>query len=220
MGSRLLVFGLSIAVAGTILVAPARSQQAGPPTLPVPPDHPAPSTPLVAPKGQLPRPPPGDRVKNLEYLFEALKVAPDEDSAKHVENRIWALWMVSGSDTVDLLMARSKAAVEADDYALALRLIDAVIELAPDHVEAWNRRATISFLRKDFGRSMADIREVLKREPRHFGAWSGLGMILQEVGDDRRALDAFRHALALHPRLERIPDLAKKLTEKVEGRGI
>ena len=67
---------------------------------------------------------------------------------------------------------------------------------------------------------MEDIGEVLKREPRHFGALSGLGMILQELGDDKHALDAFRRALAVHPHLEKIPDLVKKLTEKVEGRDI
>ena len=92
--------------------------------------------------------------------------------------------------------------------------------MKPDFLEAWNRRATIYYIKKDFSRSLADIQEVLRREPRHFGALSGLGIILQEFGDDKRALDAFRRALAVHPRIERIPDLAKKLEEKVEGRDI
>ena len=61
---------------------------------------------------------------------------------------------------------------------------------------------------------------MLAREPRHFGALSGLGIILQELGDDKGALEAFRRAVAVHPHLERIPDLVKKLTEKVEGREI
>jgi len=68
--------------------------------------------------------------------------------------------------------------------------------------------------------TLADLGEVLAREPRHFGALSGLGMILQELGDDKRALDAFRRALAVHPKLEKIPDMVKRLTEKVEGRDI
>jgi Flp pilus assembly protein TadD len=61
---------------------------------------------------------------------------------------------------------------------------------------------------------------VLAREPRHFGALSGLGIILQELGDDKRALEVFRRALAVHPRLERIPDLVKKLSDKIDGRDI
>ena len=61
---------------------------------------------------------------------------------------------------------------------------------------------------------------MLAREPRHFGAISGLGMILQEFGDEKRALDAFRRALAIHPHLKNIPEQVKTLTEKVEGRDI
>ena len=169
---------------------------------------------------KLPRPSRGDRVKNLDFLFEALKAAPDDDAAKLVEDRIWALWVVSGSDTADLLMGRVKQAADGKDYDLAIKLLDAIIELRPDYVEAWNRRATLYFMQKDFGRSLSDIRQVLSREPRHFGAWSGLGFILQELGDDRRALEAFRRALAVNPHLQKIPELVKTLSEKVDGRDI
>ena len=117
-------------------------------------------------------------------------------------------------------MARVKTAVEAKDIDLAVKLLNAVIDIKPDFVEAWNRRATLYYMKKDFGRAIEDIHQVLAREPRHFGALSGLGIILQELGDDKRALDVFRRALAIHPRLERIPDLVKKLTDKVDGRDI
>src|ERR1700687_1835008 len=148
---------------------------------------------------------------NLDRLFEALKVAPDDESAKYVENRIWAMWIATDSDTTTLLMSRVKAAVDAKDLDLGIKLLTAIIEIKPDYIEAWNRRATLYYMKKDFDRSLGDIHEVLKREPRHFGALSGLGMIMQEVGDDKHALDAFRRALAGHPRLEHIPDLVKQL---------
>ncbi len=174
----------------------------------------------VQPPSDLPRAQRGDQVRGLDFLFEALKVAPDADSAKHIENRIWALWLASGSDTATLLMTRVKTAVDGKDTDLAIKLLDSIIELRPDYVEAWNRRATIRFVQKDYVRAMADIRQVLALEPRHFGAISGLGMIMQEFGDDKRALDAFRRAVQVHPHLQRIPDLIKTLTEKVEGRAI
>jgi Tfp pilus assembly protein PilF len=90
----------------------------------------------------------------------------------------------------------------------------------PDYVEAWNRRATIYYMKKDYGRALNDIREVLKREPRHFGALAGLGLIMQDIGDNKHALEVYRRALTLYPRMERIPDLVKTLQEKVEGRDI
>jgi tetratricopeptide (TPR) repeat protein len=157
---------------------------------------------------------------NLDRLFEALKVAPDGESAKYVENRIWAMWIATDSDTTTLLMARAKQAIDSKDLDLGIKLLSAIIDIKPDYVEAWNRRATVYYMKKDFDHSLEDIHEVLKREPRHFGALSGLGMIMQELGDDKHALEAFRRALAVHPRLERIPDLVKQLSEKVEGRDI
>ena len=82
------------------------------------------------------------------------------------------------------------------------------------------RRATLYFHKRDYVSAMADLRAVLAREPRHFGAWAGLGMILNDVGDERRALIAFRRAVELYPRMERIPDLIKRLTETVDGRDL
>lgn len=169
---------------------------------------------------KLPRAARGDRTKNLDFLFEALKAAPDADAAKLVEGRIWALWNTSGSDTTDLLMSRVKTAAEKKDTKLAIRLLDAVVDMKPDYVEGWNRRATLHFTNKDFGKSLDDIRQVLGREPRHFGALTGLGVIMQEFGEDKLALEAFRKAIAVNPHLQKVPDFIKTLTEKVEGRDI
>jgi tetratricopeptide (TPR) repeat protein len=174
----------------------------------------------VEPPGALPRALHGDKTQNLDRLFAALKVAPDNESAKYVENRIWAIWLASSSDTANLLMGRAKTAADNKDFDLAIRLLNAIIDIRPDFTEAWNRRATVYYTKKDFGRALADIHEVLAREPRHFGALSGLGIILQELGDEKHALDAFRRALAIHPHLERVPDLVKSLGEKIEGRDI
>jgi tetratricopeptide (TPR) repeat protein len=174
----------------------------------------------IEPPSALPRAQHGDRIKNLDRLFEALKIAPDDESAKYVENRIWAIWLASTSDTANLLMGRVKAAVDGQDYDLAIKLLNAVIDIKPDFVEAWNRRATVYYAKKDFGLALADIHHVLAQEPRHFGALSGLGIILEEMGDDKHALEAFRRALAIHPHLERIPDLVKKLSDKIDGRDI
>jgi tetratricopeptide (TPR) repeat protein len=168
---------------------------------------------------KLPKVPP-DRTRGLEFLFGALKAAPDEASAKHVEARIWAIWLQTPSDTVALLMTRAKVAMDAQNSDVALKLLDAVVRLRPDYVEGWNRRATLYYLRNDYARSLEDIEQVLAREPRHFGALAGLGMIMQDLGDDKRALDAFRRALAVNPHLEKVPELVKTLTEKVEGRDI
>jgi len=113
-----------------------------------------------------------------------------------------------------------KDATDDKDYDLAIKLLDAIIAIKPDYVEAWNRRATVLYLKRDYGHALADIREVLAREPRHFGALAGLGLILQDIGDDKHALEAYRRALAIDPHLQNLADTVKTLIEKVEGREI
>lgn len=200
---------LAILLAAIVAAAPAASFAQDPNSRKKLPDAPA----------KLPRVP-ADKTRGLDFLFGALKAAPDETSAKHVEARIWAIWLQTPSDTVALLMTRAKAAMEAQNSDVALKLLDSVVKLRPDYVEGWNRRATLYYLRNDYAHSLADIEQVLAREPRHFGALAGLGMIMQDLGDDKRALDAFRRALAVNPHLEKVPELVKTLSEKVEGRDI
>jgi tetratricopeptide (TPR) repeat protein len=210
----IICLALAAAFAATTTL-PAGAQSANP--APKPPTSGAQNVPKAQVLPKLPR---VDRLHNLNFLFGALKAAPDDETAKAIEQRIWAIWVVSRSDTANLLMLRVRTAVEAKETDLAIKLLNGIIKIRPDYIEAWNRRATLYYLQKDYGRALADIREVLKREPRHFGALSGLGLILQDIGDDKQALEVYRRALAVYPRLPRIPELVKTLQEKVEGRDI
>jgi tetratricopeptide (TPR) repeat protein len=197
----------ALLLAATVAAAPSLALAQDPPKQPKKPPEAAGKLPKVDKRG-------------LDFLFGALKAAPDEASAKHVEARIWALWMQTPSDTAALLMQRAKAAMDAHQIDLALKLLDAVVKLRPDYIEGWNRRATLFYLKNDYAHSLEDIEQVLSREPRHFGALAGLGMIMQDIGDEKRALDAFRKALAVNPHLDKVPELVKTLSEKVEGRDI
>jgi tetratricopeptide (TPR) repeat protein len=194
------------AVTATVLAAPSSAAE--------------PKGKWVEPPKKLPHVRLDDRPHNLDFLFGALKAAPNTETAKAIEQRIWALWMISRSDTANLLMTRVQKSIEEKDLDLALKLLDAIVKIKPDYVEAWNRRATIYYMKKDYGHSVADIRQVLRLEPRHFGALTGFGLILQDIGDDKQALEVYRRALAVYPRLERIPDIVKTLQIKVEGRDI
>jgi tetratricopeptide (TPR) repeat protein len=207
---------IAIALAAVLAVGSVSAQQRPP----AGPQEPPGKKDLIEPPADIPKPRRGARLHNLDFLFGALKVAPDEASAKNIEDRIWSLWLASGSDTCNLLMVRVKDAIDGENYDLAIRLLDAIIEIRPKYTEAWNRRATVFFLKKDYGNALADLRQVLAREPRHFGALAGLGAIMQDVGDDKTALDAYRRALEIDPHLKGVADKVKSLTDKVEGRDI
>lgn len=161
-----------------------------------------------------------DRIRRLNALYDALAEAPNAEIAKLVENKIETVRLQSGSSTADLLMTRFRLSVAAKDNRLAFELLDAVIEVAPDFVEARAQRATLYYETKDIARSLADLRIIVAKEPRHYGALTGLGVIFQELGKDKLALEAFRRALKVDPFLESVPEIVKKLAVKVEGRDI
>ena len=158
------------------------------------------------------------KAERIDSLFASLKTETDPDAADEMENAILGLWLESGSDTVDLLMQWTLKAMEEKQYPRALDFLDRIILLEPAYIEGWNKRATVYFLMDDYGKSIADIGKVLELEPRHFGALSGLGMIMRSIGDDDRAMAAFREALAVDPHLDNVREELDSLEAETAGR--
>lgn len=154
----------------------------------------------------------------LDALFTQLADASDDAAAQTVEARIWTRWADSGSPTVNVLLERANAAESAGDPDLAIRFLDQASDLAPEYAEPWNRRASLAYEAEDYAGAINAIQETLKREPRHFGALAGLGLIYEELGQDRAALEAFRAALAIHPHYEAARRGVQRLEPKVDGR--
>lgn len=156
------------------------------------------------------------RRAHLDRLFEEL-ADPENENWQRTQAQIYAAWNRSGSPSMDLLAERADRAVEAEDYEAALVHLNDLTRLAPNFSEGWNKRATVYFLRDEYGRSLGDIARVLALEPRHFGAYSGLGIILDRLGDKSGALEAYRRAVAIHPNLPGAAEGIRKLKREVEG---
>jgi tetratricopeptide (TPR) repeat protein len=201
-------------LAACVIALAAKAHAQAPATKPLAPDQ------AQEGKRRAPAAPKLSRAERLDALYGALRAAPNARAAQAVEERIEAMLAQSGSDTADLLIVRARSVMEAKEYDLSIELLDSVIELSPDFTEAYAQRATALYLKKDINRALADLRVVIAREPRHFTALAGLGVILQDIGNDKLALDAFRRAVAIHPHLKGIPNMIKRLEPKVEGREI
>ncbi|WP_375460506.1 tetratricopeptide repeat protein [uncultured Enterovirga sp.] len=156
----------------------------------------------------------------LDELFARLASAKDEDEAKGVANLIERRLERSGSDTADLLMQRSGEALKGEDAALAVELLDRVMQLKPDWAEAWNRRAAAFHRLEDSGQAILDLQQALVREPRHFTAWTALGHLELAQGNSDRALAAFRKALKIHPHLASVTTIVERLAPEVDGRDL
>lgn len=181
---------------------------------------PAPGTPDTADKGAPSGSGPEQRDKLLTELYARLATAPDEATASQIAAAVEQLWEHSGSATADLLMARATAATEGQRTDLALRLLNAAIELQPDYAEAWNRRAYLFFLEDDYKRALGDIRRVLALEPHHFKALEGLANILQQLGEKKAALEAYDSLLKVHPMAPGVKKARDDLKAEIEGQGI
>lgn len=152
----------------------------------------------------------------LEALFEGLKTA-DPAAAAQIENRILEIWSQSGSSSMDLLLDRGREALVEGDTTLAIRHFTALIDHAPDFAEGYNGRATAYFQSGRYGLSLEDIHRTITLNPRHFGAMSGLALILEEFGRPDDALAAWREVEKLNPNGEGIADAMLRLERRVDG---
>ena len=204
--SLLLALGLS--------ALPAGAQPSAPDAMPEP---------QPAPEAQPDRPPQSPeeeaalRWARLDTLFARL-AQKDRPDWENIQNEIWIHWSQSGSPSIDLLLFRAGRAMESGDHELALRFLNDIVRLAPEFAEGWNKRATVYFLLEEYGHSVADIERTLALEPRHFGALSGLGMILERIGDKKGAMRAYRSGLEIHPNLPGATEGVERLAPDVDGR--
>jgi len=160
---------------------------------------------------------PGAHAAPTDEMFARLKGAAEEAEAADIAADIWATWLESGSPTVDLLMQRAMEAVEYDDLETARELLDRVILLKPDYPEAWHRRAGLFLESENYPEAFRDLNEALKLEPRHFGAWLGMGIMLEALGGEKEALESYREALAIYPLMPQARFAADRLAKQAEG---
>jgi tetratricopeptide (TPR) repeat protein len=155
-----------------------------------------------------------------EEMFQKLHDAPSESEANDAAQDIWAAWMESGSPTVDMIMERAVDAQTVGEYDTARALYDRAIMIEPDYAEAWSRRASLFLNDENFPEALRDLNEALRLEPRHFGAWAGLGIMMETMGAEKEALEAYRQALDIYPFMTQAMQAEKRLSKAAEGQGL
>jgi tetratricopeptide (TPR) repeat protein len=151
---------------------------------------------------------------DLPVLARALR-DPDPVVRGFVESAMWSVWSRSGDADVDRLFTLGVTQMEARQLDEAVATFTRVIERRPDFAEGWNKRATVHFLRGDYRRSLADCDEVMARNPYHWGALSGYGMIYMQLDQPARALDYLEKALAVNPNLDQVAQMIEVLKSRL-----
>jgi tetratricopeptide (TPR) repeat protein len=150
-------------------------------------------------------------------LVQALR---DADPGVRVEahQALWAIWHRSGDPAIDALLQHGIALMEAGRLPESVVVFSDVITRAPAFAEGWNKRATAYYLMGELDRSLADCEEVVRRNPIHFGALSGFGLIYLQKEDLPRAAGYFERALAVNPNLAQIGRLLEEIREVLRQR--
>ena len=154
----------------------------------------------------------------LPALFEKLHATSDKVTAEAIADQIWAIWSEHGDDerlSQNLLLGTAQ--MNAGSLRAAEETFTTIIDTDPAFAEAWNKRATVYFLMGAFAQSKSDIAQTIIREPRHFGALSGLGLVETHLGNYAAALKAYEQAAALHPYLEGYEEITTALKKLAAG---
>lgn len=160
-----------------------------------------------------------ERDVDVEALLDQL-ADPEEERWSRIERQILQAWAHSGSAVIDYLFERGQMALREGRAQDAIAHFSVVLDHDPDFTEAWNGRATAWFLSNRLGPSMADIEQVLIRNPRHFGALAGLGTILEQLGRPQEARAAFEASLAIHPHQVTIREAVARLELAQAGQSL
>ena len=154
----------------------------------------------------------------LDDLFIALQASPSETQAANIELEIWTRWGDHPYDPfANRQMKKGIELMNSGALGAAEDVFSRIIASHPDFAEAWNKRATVRFFRGNDTGSASDILQVIKLEPRHFGALSGLGMIRVRAGDFKGALKAYKAAQRMNPHLLQIKLIIDQLGKKLKG---
>ena len=147
----------------------------------------------------------------LDGLFRDLKTAETPQQVRRIEAQIWSHWFTSDSQDINDMFQAGSAMLATRRFDVAHRIFDRIVQRRPDLSEGWNRRATVRYLMGDYEGSIADIDETLEREPRHFGALSGLGLCHLALGNHEEALAALERALVHNPHMQGVRQRAAHL---------
>ena len=161
------------------------------------------------------------RETELNKLFNQLKIIDDSILAMKIEMKIWSIWTThpSQKDLTELMMSGSVFMSE-NKLEKAYYIFSEIIKIDPIWAEAWNKRATVLYLMKEYESSLADIEITLVLEPRHFGALSGQALNYIELNLYEKAIESYKAAQKIYPLIDSAKKMIPELQELINDQSI
>ena len=166
-----------------------------------------------------------EKNNKLDKLFTELKNTKDLTSAQIIENKIWEIWSIHPSDDrrgfrLTELLIQGTRLMNMRELSKAYELFTKVITVESDWAEAWNKRATVLYLMKQYESSLADIEITLVLEPRHFGALSGQALNYIELNLYEKAIESYKAAQKIYPLLDSAKKMIPELQQLIDDQAI
>ena len=140
----------------------------------------------------------------LPSLFDQLYLSESLQEINQITEQIWDIWNETNDISIEADFYRGIKSMQTQDLFMAIAFFTRVVEKKPDFAEGWNKRATIYFMMGEFDKSMQDIIETLKLEPRHFGALDGMGLIFMHLEQYNEAIKIYDQMLKIFPNNQNI----------------
>jgi len=146
----------------------------------------------------------------------------DEQVHQFAEDALWSLWLRAGKPEAAEAFAQGMTALAEDQYPQAIAEFEAALKLDRAFAEAYNQLAIAHYMNEQWVASVVACRQALSLMPTHFGAMAGLGHGYAHCGQHRQAIDCYRRALAINPRMATVAAAKTRLESQpppVEGQG-
>lgn len=156
---------------------------------------------------------------NREILYKKLLVATS-DEARKAAGEIRLAWMRSGSEAIDYLVKRGKDALERQEFHTSIEHLGAAIDHGPEFAHAYYLRAQSFMAMGNKGLVLADLRQTLLLDPRHFDAIGMLGALYMQQNDFLKAEKAFLLLKTIHPHAEGVDEVLKTIRSQTGRQAI
>tara|TARA_B100002019_G_scaffold167562_1_gene144951 strand:+ start:709 stop:1254 length:546 start_codon:yes stop_codon:yes gene_type:complete len=155
--------------------------------------------------------------KNLDQLFQKLKIENNQNIAQNIEDQIWKLWTTHQNDnSLTQMMSYGTVLMNNRNYEEANRIFTKIINTDPTWAEGWNKRATVYYYQKKYKLSQLDINKVIELENRHFGALSGQGMVQIKLDNLEKALESYKKVLEIYPSNKAAQTLVDEIEQTIK----
>ncbi|HQT76413.1 MAG: hypothetical protein B7Z80_20965 [Rhodospirillales bacterium 20-64-7] len=153
----------------------------------------------------------------MDRLLDALKTAPDAQTAAQLEARLQHDWLQAGSPAVTLLINRGLRLLETGETAGAVQSFSDAITLQPEVAEAWHQRAIARYHAGDLNGAIQDLHETVRLQPRDFAAFRTLADIAAAQEDWKGAYAAWQKVMEIDPKTPNGEDRLRDLKRKALG---